>query len=263
MKNDSSNLHWNKRAHLSTVYKNEIFYTITPLPFYVKRRELLIKSIKDYFNVERVCDFGCGDGWYVNKFINNVNHKKYYGIDISEKMIEKAKINNPNISFLKSEIGLDVFEKEVKFDLIYSIAVLAHIPNDLLKPILITIEKHLDNKGRYIIFEQVAPFYYSGNNFHRRTINDYKYLFVESGFNIESVKLFSFTCHRFFEHRIAKLYYKHFCKSEIDVERRVEANNHFLFRLLSAFFLFFDINPIKNRTEKGWGNVLIILNKNK
>ena len=63
------NSYWERRGRLKCYYKNEEFYTITPIPYYYKRRKIILELIEEYISkgeVQKVCDFGCGDGWYIN-----------------------------------------------------------------------------------------------------------------------------------------------------------------------------------------------------
>ncbi len=140
----------------------------------------------------------------------------------------------------------------------FSFAVFAHISDNLLDAIVHSIFDHLDCRGRVIIIEQVAPYRYSGETFTRRTIFNYESYFRKFGFTVEKNVLISFTSHRFFERRIAKLYFKLFCKVSTDFEMRVEANGHFLYRFLSRTFLMFDSNPIAENAESNWGNLFMV-----
>lgn len=55
-----------------------------------------------------VLDVGCGQGDFYN-YIKN-NKIQYYGIDISELMIKKAKQTNPNIKFFQKDFLEENFE---------------------------------------------------------------------------------------------------------------------------------------------------------
>lgn len=195
---------------------------------------------------------------YFSKRTDRIKH--YIGIDISDGMISLAQKANKNAVFLQSNNGIP--EKiNISFDVVYSIAVLAHIPDESLNSIIESIYFKTETDGIFIAFEQVAPFNYGGKDYTRRTIKTYTRLFEKNNFKIERHILLSYNCHRFFERHIAKRYYKYFCKSKSDSERRHEANTHLIFRLISSLFLFFDFNPIKENVETGWGNSVFILKK--
>lgn len=253
---------WDQRANYGVQYHGKNYYTITALPFYLKRQKILLHYLEPLIeNSKYVCDFGCGDGFYIDYFKTRLKRLDYfYGVDISDEMINQARATNPHNYYYISEEGLNVLGKEIKFDLVYSIAVFAHISDNLMDVIIQSIYDHLSYGSRLIIFEQVAPFRYSGDTFIRRTIVDYESYFSKYGFTVERKTLFSFSSHRFFERRIAKLYFKLFCK-KTDFEARIEANSHFLYRFLSRMFLIFDSNPILENAESGWGNLFIVLKK--
>jgi SAM-dependent methyltransferase len=254
---------WDLRANYGVYYQGKNYYTITALPFYLKRQKILLSLLEPYIeNSKYVCDFGCGDGFYIDYFKTRLKGlNPFYGVDISDEMINKARSTNPNNFYYVSEQGLNVIGKEIKFDLIYSIAVFAHISDNLIDVIIQSIYDHLSYGGRLIIFEQVAPFRYEGDTVIRRTTVDYESKFSKFGFTVEKNTLFSFSTHRFFERRVAKLYFKLFCKAKTDFELRVEANGHFLYRFLSRTFLMFDFNPIAENAESNWGNLFMVFKK--
>ena len=68
MSNITSQDYWNDRGMNSYWYKGETFYTVTPIPLYYRRRVLLLELLEPLVvdnNVKDICDFGCGDGWYI------------------------------------------------------------------------------------------------------------------------------------------------------------------------------------------------------
>jgi len=86
-----------------------------------------IKTLGEYtFAGEKVLDLGCASG----RFLEILEDKKvdYFGIDISEKLIEIAKKKYPKGNFQVAD-ALNLPFPNNFFDKIFSIAVLHHIPS--------------------------------------------------------------------------------------------------------------------------------------
>lgn len=252
---------WDKRASMGNAYKGENFYTITPLPMYIKRRSALLNLISDDIrDAESIMDIGCGDGWYM-KYFSHILKKgsKISGLDASSEMVRTAKELNPDRDIYLSSKGIKSGEK---YDLIYTFATLAHVTDDAMNDLYINVYNSLNKGGKFIIFEQVAPFSYSGEMFKRRTIKDYQQCAKSNDFLCAQTILLSFRFHRFFERHVAKKYLI-FCSGDSDQEKRVVANSHKLYRALSSLFLMFDINYRKKEAVSGWGNVYCVFEKRK
>ncbi|MEK7104199.1 MAG: methyltransferase domain-containing protein [Patescibacteria group bacterium] len=75
---------------------------------------------------DKVLDLGCGNG----RFVDIIKEKggEYFGTDVSENLINIAKENYPHESFQTTE-SLKLPFSDNCFDIIYSIAVLHHIPS--------------------------------------------------------------------------------------------------------------------------------------
>lgn len=257
--NKSSKDLWDKRAVRGNFYKGELLYTITALPFYIKRRQLLLDLCKPIIlKTGKILDFGCGDGWYI-KYFNQLRPKQegVCGLDISDEMVKVAQKYNPKSYIYVSKTGI---KKHESYDLVYSFATFAHIDDKHIEKTYRNVADALNNNGIFMIFEQVAPFHYSGTTFQRRTIEEYKEIGLRNDLQIKQVYLLSFGAHRFFERYIAK-HYVRLCNGREDYEKRLSANGHKLYRGLSRFFLSFDRKPVKIGVKSGWGNALIIYEK--
>ncbi|MFA5109281.1 MAG: class I SAM-dependent methyltransferase [Patescibacteria group bacterium] len=80
---------------------------------------------------DRVLDAGCGNG----RLLEALKDKNldYLGIDGSEKLIERARLNYPKNRFLVGDL-LDLKEvADTNFDYIFCLAVLQHIPGGALR----------------------------------------------------------------------------------------------------------------------------------
>lgn len=93
--------------------------------------------LEQYINKgERILDLGCGNG-RLKKVVGN--KADYYGVDVSEKLIEIAKERYPDGEFFLAE-GLSLPFKDSFFDKVFCLAVFHHIPSkkfrrDFLKEI--------------------------------------------------------------------------------------------------------------------------------
>ena len=157
-------LYWNNRADLGYTYKGERFYTITPIPYYYERRRIIIKKIREYIIEEKcqtVCDFACGDGAYIKQLAST--GASFYGVDISETMLELAKKNLKDVNAsVELEVSGSGISEDRMFDMIYSSAVWAHIDDSVLEKLVKNIYDHLKKNGLFIICEQTSPYRYGG-----------------------------------------------------------------------------------------------------
>lgn len=243
---------WEKRGKICYLYKGEEFYTISAIPYYYKRRQILLSLMSQYVKqANKILDFGCGDGWYISYFSNNKG-KEFCGVDISESMLQQAKKNNQGCSFSSfSEL------KEQSFDLVYIISVFAHIEDKNCMEILNKLSSCLKKGGKLLLFEQTAPIRYSGDNFVRRRTDDYIDM-LKDEYRVIDYQVVCFKYHCFFERYIAKKWYGLFSRGKTDYERRIYANKSCLFRFLSDFFCRLSFHPVsKNKDMYGYSFIVV------
>ncbi|HOV65531.1 MAG TPA: class I SAM-dependent methyltransferase [Bacillota bacterium] len=253
--------YWDYRGGVSYRYKNETFYTITPIPYYHRRRALLLELLKPLIEchaVKDVCDFGCGDGWYIQHFGQQYPDKRYWGVDISSSMIERARLAAPFAEFQVSQAGFDFTNA---FDLVYSVAVFAHIQDKMLSTIFQNIRMTLRKGCKFALFEQTGPVRREGETWIRRTPREYTEFASNCGFDIEISCLITFPAHRFFEKYIAPMFYRWFAGGKEHHERCICANRSKIFRILSTMFLNMSRNPIRRPDCMKEGNALFILKR--
>jgi ubiquinone/menaquinone biosynthesis C-methylase UbiE len=108
-------------------------YNLIAKEFAETRKEIweeLKFLFEDLKEGEKVLDLGCGNGrWYK---IFKEKKVDYFGIDNSEKLIEIAKESFPEAKFFVGD-AMNLPFQDNFFDKVYSIAVLHHIPSDVLR----------------------------------------------------------------------------------------------------------------------------------
>lgn len=90
-----------------------------------------------------VLDVGCGNGRLLGAISENFNNFNYTGIDISEKLIDEAEKKSENSKYNSQFLTGDILNLpsniggDNKFDVIFCIAVLNHIPSQKLRELAI------------------------------------------------------------------------------------------------------------------------------
>jgi hypothetical protein len=163
-------------------------------------------------------------------------------------MIHLAKNNNPNIKnniLCSNTIGFNV-----TFDLIYSIAVLAHVVSDAdLEGVFINMSDNLRKDGKLILFEQTGPEQRGEINI-RRESKKYIELAEKNGFSLSKFRLIRFVGYSFFMRFVDPVYKKYFIRGENNLERDLNANRSFVFRLLNELCVFLSPYKIRNMGTK-------------
>ncbi|MDR1881491.1 MAG: class I SAM-dependent methyltransferase [Prevotella sp.] len=261
--------YWDNRKNLSYIYKGESYYTITPIPYYLKRRNILLHVLAKQMSCletgGHVQDFGCGDGWYLNYFYKLFPNLRFSGFDISKNFISKAR------SVLSSDISLYCGDTDNhsahQHDLVYAIAVFAHILDEQkVLHIFMDINKTLKKHGKFIIFEQTSGEEFSvragggGGGYVRRLAAEYVMLAYKAGFVNRMKVTVDFFIHRYFERCIAKNIYRFF-PGDNQEEKRINANKNGVFRLLSNLACLLSFDPIRNGDKNYWGNTFFVFEK--
>jgi trans-aconitate methyltransferase len=113
------------------------------------RKELVSKVINlDSFN--EILDVGCGDGSISLSFLRS--EIKLTLIDVSEEMIKIARTKTPlhlekNVNLFCT--SLNDYSSQIKFDIIFAIGLLAHVPS--VHEALIKLKSMLSKNGKLII----------------------------------------------------------------------------------------------------------------
>ena len=103
----------------------------------------------------RVLDYGCGPGFLAKTVSANV--QKVYAVDISKGVLECAKVINSaeNIEYLLADSnGLSCIPDR-SLDVVYSIAVIQHVTNDIFENILKICSEKLRPGGKMVFQVQI------------------------------------------------------------------------------------------------------------
>ena len=92
-----------------------------------------------------VLDIGCGSGWLAAR-LDNRGVERYAGIEPSSKNFKLARKEHPHLSI--SQITLESYESDVKFDCILAIMLLSHIKD--IKASFTKIYGMLNDNGIFI-----------------------------------------------------------------------------------------------------------------
>jgi tRNA (uracil-5-)-methyltransferase TRM9 len=166
---------------------------------------------------DSIVDVGCGNG-RLYTFLRDISDISYTGIDNNEALIKHAQKNYSSTNFLVADL-LDL-PRGVKYDILFSIASLHHIPsqelrnksvremNQILKKngtVIITVwnlfqkryRKHIIRSlfnffiqfGRYDWNDTFIPWGKSGikRYYHAFTPGEIKKLFTENGFIVKKI----------------------------------------------------------------------------
>ena len=74
----------------------------------------------------RVLDVGCGDGFFTAKILQRFNLKNVYGLDISSKAVDLARLKHPEINFKQDALN-HIPEETNSIDSITMIEVIEHL----------------------------------------------------------------------------------------------------------------------------------------
>ena len=74
----------------------------------------------------RVLDVGCGDGFFTAQILQRFNLKNVYGLDISSKAVDLARLKHPEIDFQQSALN-HIPEETNSIDSVTMIEVIEHL----------------------------------------------------------------------------------------------------------------------------------------
>jgi len=256
-----SEKYWSQRGKSLYKYRGEKFYTVTPIPYYYKRRKLLLDLVYDYFDkksINNILDFGCGDGWYINHFKKQFKNKFFYGCDISPVMVNEAKLLKAG----KIEVSKNGIPFNIQFDMIYCFAVWAHIMDkSVLEKSCRQIYDKLIPGARFLLFEQTGKKEKSGENWSKRTENFYLEMAKRNGFILEKKHFISFPLFRLYEKFLMPRIYKLFLSGSNYTEKCINANKSSYLKKQHEILIKLASLPIFKNIKFSEGNTLFVFKK--
>jgi SAM-dependent methyltransferase len=174
-----------KRTH-------DIFYLDEkPLNSPKKTFEFIMNEMKENLDFQNnnltLLDIGCATGEfikYASTILSNIN---FEGIDIEEKLIDKARTNNTNSNFYINDIGSSNFSMQKKYNIITATGVLQILDDiDIFFKNIISL---LDENGICLIFGLFNP--EPVNVFITAKRTDIEFNHLETGWNLFSIDYIS------------------------------------------------------------------------
>ncbi|MFO7866995.1 MAG: class I SAM-dependent methyltransferase [Candidatus Aminicenantes bacterium] len=264
-----NNGYWDQRGRLSYTYKGEIFYTITPLPYYLKRRELLLKKLNLLINSMdskpgsqiKIADFGSGDGYYCCWLAKKFAESNIYGYDISESMIKKARkrADSQSISNVRF-ICDDIAHEKLKFDVILIMMVFQHFRADnAVKRKISRMKELLKRDGKIILFEATARRKVKIDEMIRRPERFYMDIFQDHHFKLVEKEYISFPFFLKYQNTFLKTWKKVLKGTE--AEKCIRINKNMFLKTLNEFVFFLGSFADKFMSEGKEGYTLFVFEK--
>ncbi|MFW6139797.1 MAG: class I SAM-dependent methyltransferase [Acidobacteriota bacterium] len=262
--------YWDKRGRLSYTYKGERFYTITPLPYYLKRRERLLNRIeqiaensqKEYKRDLKVADFGSGDGYYGCWLAKKFPESTVYGFDISKSMVDKAKkralsLNISNTQFYCRDIAEN---KKTKFDLLLILTVFQHFMDEkAINQKINQLNEIMKKDSKIILFEATAKKAIKENKLIMRPETFYIYSFQKNHFKLMEKEYISYPFFCMYQKVFLKTL-KYFLKGT-ETEKNIWINKNKLLRSINQAAFKFGESFDKFICEENEGYTLFLFQK--
>ncbi len=236
--------YWSKRGKLSYIYRGEKFYTITPLPFYLRRRKILlnkldkvIRGLKKNKSKLSICDFGSGDGFYCCWLGKKLPESEITGFDVSPSMTREAQERVAQEKVSNVSIYCENFNNEDNsYDLVLSFAVLQHFvkEKEIAKKAK-QIHDHLGSGGMLVLFEATSKHPTSKQNLLSRTEDFYEGIFESAGFKMMEKQFISFPLFNIYQRKFLGLLKKIFNGGP--VHQSIAMNKSFVMNGLNRFIL--------------------------
>ena len=149
--------------------------------------QFLVNSISSVIrknNGKDILDFGCADGYFMQRVCDANPCLNMFGIEVDATSLEKCKQKNLQVSS-------DLKELNKQFDVIYSLNTLEHIQND--REMLKLIYDKLSNTGRLYLYVPALMFLFSSmdkkvGHYRRYIQKELRNKLTACGFEIEQIE---------------------------------------------------------------------------
>ena len=185
MNKHESKTYW-KGFNEYTLYRKETLFEhqLASIKIYGEKpeRRLYVAEYLSKLSPTNSLEIGC---MFMNnsrnlETLNNINDKKctYNGLDISELAIDIAAEENPYYNTFLEDIHIYNPEHHQKYDLVFSVGVLIHIPTEEIIEVASNLKKY---STKYIVhFEEHGEEFKKRNMPLRRYIANYKELYKDA-----------------------------------------------------------------------------------
>lgn len=161
--------------------------------WFLGRRDIIYKLIKDYNRDSEILEIGCSGGVLL-AFLQSKGFKRIYGIDIDENAIELCR--QKGITSVQVARGEETGFKDQQFDMIIASDVLEHIQDE--NKTLFEWHRILKFGRSLIIFVPAFKFLWSkhdevNHHYRRYAKSDIFKILERNGFKVERISYWNFT----------------------------------------------------------------------
>jgi ubiquinone/menaquinone biosynthesis C-methylase UbiE len=147
-------------------------------------REILCRFSQEVWGKKPIWDFGCGPG-QTAQYLKNLG-VEISGLDLSEKLIEQAKIIHPGIAFRKGNI-LDLEFKSASIAGIVAFYAIVHFSKDQLRKVFSEIFRVLQPGGVFLFTYHIGEEVIHLDEFLGKVV-DIDFMFFNTDFIFISIK---------------------------------------------------------------------------
>ncbi len=139
-------IHYNKAVN---VYNEKCNFLL--LPFYEEWVMTHLNNLFSFNTSIEIVDLGCGNGHFINKFINNNNNiKSCIGVDPYIEWLNVAS-TLPNITNTLCLNAYDFSKQNLRYSYLLMKEMIHHLDNAILPDLFQGIYNQLDNNGKVVI----------------------------------------------------------------------------------------------------------------